>query len=336
MNKSQKRQLVVLLSVLVVLCIVFGVFLFSQYGKTAKSEEGPAYILQMDSIVKISYTNPTATLSFYQDGGMWYWTDHSDFPLDNSCLRKITDLLDALPAVRVIESPEAPKAYGFDDSYGSITAVSEDGKSVTLTLGNLTGENYYIKRSDSDTVYTVDKTIYKYLSRSIYSMALLPEIPAFSAETMDSLTIEGAFDTTFTFDHTAAADGKIVTTIYRDGTDVTGEAVTKQLVSEMIGLNYVACVAYDATEEDLETSLIAGKGAPTFAVTVNYTDEKGNAGVYHMDAGYIEGASFAFCAVTGDTGIYTMRSDYLSGVIATASKGYDEANKLFERKSEQS
>lgn len=334
MNKNQKRQLVVLLSVLVILCIGFGGFLFSQYGKTPKSEDGTVYVLQMDSIVKISYTNPTTTLSFYMDGGMWHWTDHNDFPLDNSCLKEIADLLGALPAVRVIENPEAPKAYGFDDSYGSITAVSGDGTSVTLLLGNLTGENYYIMRNDSDTVYTVDKTIYTYLSRSIYSMALLPEIPAFSAEKMDSLTIDGAFDTTFTFDHTAAADGKAVTIIYRDGANVTEEAVTKQLVSEMIGLNYVACVAYDATEENLETSLIAGNGAPTFAVTVNYKDENGNAGVYHMGAGYIEGASFVFCAVTDDTGIYTMRSDYLSGLIAIASKGYDEADKIFEQKSE--
>ncbi len=334
MNINQKRQLLVLLLVLVVLCISFGGFLISRYGKTEKPNEGPVYVLQMDSIVKISYTNPTTTLSFNEDGGKWQWTGHSAFPLDNSCLREMTDLLGALPAVRVIENPEAPKAYGFDDSYGSITAVSKAGTSVTLTLGNLTGDNYYIMRSDSDTVYTVDATLYKYLSRSIYSMALLPPIPDFSAESINSLTIDGAFDTTFVFEHTKNADGKTVTAVYRDGADVTEAAVTKQLVSEMIGLSYAACVAYDATEEDLETSLIAGKDAPTFSVTVHYTDEKGNPGVYHMDAGYIEGASYVFCAVAGDTGIYTMKSDYLSGVITIVSKGYDEANKLFEQKSE--
>jgi len=331
MNKKQKKQLIILLSVLVVLCIGIGIYLFSQYGKTAKSEDKPVYVLQMDSIVKISYTNPTTTLSFYKDGGVWYWTDHTDFPLDNSCLQNLTDLLGALPAVRVIDNAEAPKFYGFDDSYGSITAVSDDGTSVTLSLGDLTGENYYIKRNDSDTIYTVDKTIYTYLSRSIYSMAVLPEVPNLSAETMDSLTIDGAYDTTFIFNHAKSADGKTVTTIFKDGTDVTEAAITQQILSEMIGLDYVACVAYDATEKDLETSLIAGENAPTFAFTVKYTDKNGSAGVYHIDAGYIGGASFVFCAVQGDTGIYTMRSDYLSGMIATASKGYGEANKLFEQ-----
>lgn len=329
MNKSQKKQLVVLLSVLVVLCICFGIYLVTQHEKKAEAENGPVYVLQTDPIVKISYTNPTTTLSFYKDGGSWYWTDHADFPLDSSRIQEIADLLKALPAVRVIDDAEAPEFYGFDDSCGSITAVSGGGDSVTLSLGDLTGENYYIMRSDSDTVYTVDGTLYGYLSRSIYSMALLPEIPVFSAETMDSLTINGAFDTTFTFRHTKSADGKTVTAFFRDGADVTESAIANQLVSEMIGLKYVACVAYDATEEDLETSLIEGKGAPTFAVTVNYTDENGNAGVYHIDAGYIEGASFVFCAAQGDTGIYTMRSDYLSGVIAIASKGYEEADKLF-------
>ena len=98
------------------------------------------------------------------------------------------------------EDAETPVTVELD----LVKTDAETGETLKLTFGKATtdGTSYYMLMNDAESpVYIVSGTLYDYLSTPIYDMCVLPELPVLTEETLNSLTIQGAVETTLTAAH---------------------------------------------------------------------------------------------------------------------------------------
>lgn len=133
---------------------------------------------------------------FSQDeAGAWYWTADESFPLEDTVILEILDLLSSWKPQQTLTDEAALENSGLDEPSASLTASTADGTSTTVLFGKTTtdGTSYYVRlNGDESTVYIIADTLYQLMSTSIYDMCRLPELPALTETQIRSVTIEGA------------------------------------------------------------------------------------------------------------------------------------------------
>ena len=233
MSNQQKRTFRILLAIAVVLAVALAaVLIYKNQAAQAQAEaeaqaEADAVITQEQEYNALSYNNGSATLSFTLDeNGSWVWADDPTFPLDQTTVTAIVDLISSLTPQQTITDGDTLEAYGLDNPTATLTASGADGASLTLSLGKTTtdGESYYMMMNeDQSTVYIIAGTLYDYLSTPIYDMCILPEIPDLAEENLDSITVTGTVTTALTAarEETEASDGEGT-----DGEETDTQAVT--------------------------------------------------------------------------------------------------------------
>lgn len=212
MNRQQQKLLRgLVIAAVVLLAVLAAVLLFKRHSAEKQAEEEAAQksasaITEDHGYTSLTYTNSTATLSFTQDeDGSWIWADDPEFPLDDSTITYIIQTLQSLKPQQTITDGDTLEAYGLDQPSATLTATdAETGETLKLTFGKATtdGTSYYMLMNDAESpVYIVSGTLYDYLSTPIYDMCVLPELPVLTEETLNSLTIQGAVETTLTAAH---------------------------------------------------------------------------------------------------------------------------------------
>lgn len=189
----------------------------------------------------------------------------SDVPLDQSKASDLTYYGSSATAKRIIEEDAKDLSlYGLDNP-STITFYAVDGRQQTLELGDKTPteDSYYIKKSDKNTVYTIDSYAGDVLcygkvdimSKSVYDKEGL------TAENMSSLTFfkgtEKVFDATKVTDIT---DWKLSYPL-EIGADENDLAKYLEKLSTL--------VATDIVEENPSDLKIYGLDAPKY--TFSYT-----------------------------------------------------------------
>lgn len=300
MSNQQKRTFRILLAIAVVLAVALAaVLIYKNQAAQAQAEaeaqaEADAVITQEQEYNALSYNNGSATLSFTLDeNGSWVWADDPTFPLDQTTVTAIVDLISSLTPQQTITDGDTLEAYGLDNPTATLTASGADGASLTLSLGKTTtdGQSYYMMMNeDQSTVYIIAGTLYDYLSTPIYDMCILPEIPDLAEENLDSITVTGTVTTALTAarEETEAADGEetdgeetdtqAVTVTWTDGegTDVTENQQLTALLTELETFTLTKCADYRPSDEAVSLcgfdapAAVAEivSGSTTFTITV--------------------------------------------------------------------
>lgn len=196
--KKKKGMLVML----AVLCVLLGVYFILQNWNARKEEKAKAreeadviYVTDTDAenIISFTYDMGNGTLSFEKRDGQWYYTEDEDFPLDQSIPEQISETIGRITADRELEDGDTLADYGLDAPAYTLEYTDDSGETVTVNFGSLTGDDYYVSVSGSDSVYTVAATLADDLNYTLDDMAVLDEYPSIGSGNLvrESITRNG-------------------------------------------------------------------------------------------------------------------------------------------------
>jgi len=338
MNQKQKRTLLVLLALLAalvaVLLIVKAVNRRSAAADAASSATAAQSAVTDASAqyTALTYSNGTATLSFDADkDGTWRWTDDPDFPLDNDYLTKLVNTITSLVPQQTITKGDTLAAYGLDSPSATLTATDSAGTQTVFALGSEvaggSGSYYMMMNGDDSAIYVIESTLHDELSKGIYDMMKLPQLPILAEDQIVSVSVKGTAETTLTSKVTAAADSSAASsagtassvTWTSGGKDVTGSESVTSLISELSALTVTACQDYKPSAKAVT---LCGFDKPTAVLTVTYTDDSGEEQTLTLTVGGATAdGSGEYVRVSGDTTIYSMGSDSLGALLSVAKSG---------------
>ena len=161
MTWRERRIVTILATILLVLVAALLIVLGIRFREWRADREGadpsdggaaPA----SGAYTSLTYDNGTATLSFSQDeAGSWYWTADESFPLEDTVILEILDLLSSWKPQQTLTDEAALENSGLDEPSASLTASTADGTSTTVLFGKTTtdGTSYYVRlNGDESTV----------------------------------------------------------------------------------------------------------------------------------------------------------------------------------------
>ena len=279
----QERRIVTFLSaVLAVLFAIVLVLLGARYKanraeKEAAQEAGSmAPAADPGAYTALIYENGSFTLSFALDeNGNWIWADDPSFPLDDTTILGITGQLASWKPQQTVTDAEVLADAGFDQPNGSLTATTAKGD-TTLLFGRTTtdGSSYYIRlNGDETTAYILPDTLYQLMSRPIYDMMELPELPALPEDHLLSVTIQGPDEEDGNVGRVTvltAYQGEEGTSWRGDGANITDAPVVRALLADFAALTITKCVDYHPSDD---AASLCGFDQPAAKVSIRYTTE---------------------------------------------------------------
>lgn len=196
---KRRKGLIIMLCVLcVLLAVYFALYSWNSRQKEkekAREEAGIIHVTDTDAaeITAFSYNMGNGHLSFERRDGQWYYTEDEDFPLDQSVPEQIAGEMGQITADRELKDGDDPADYGLDEPQYTMEYTDTSGDTITVELGNLTGDYYYARVSGSDSIYTVPSSLTKDLNYTLDDMAVLDDYPAIGSGNLvrESITQNG-------------------------------------------------------------------------------------------------------------------------------------------------
>lgn len=263
----------------------------------------------VEGVTALTLCDGQVTLRFAKDeSGAWAWQDDVNFPLDQTALDELLALPAVLDGGEVVPDVQELSVYGLAAPEKYIT-VTADGADVTYYIGEqATDGRWYVLTPDGRVLYTADEDK-ALLSRSVYSMAQLPQLPAITADKLVSVSLLPAEGTAVTF--YTDADGT-----RRSGSrDVTD--ATAALADEIAALTVTACVDYDPAEG---AAAVCGLETPEVTLAVNYTSG-GSDHALTLAVGGSTGDGGRYVTIDSSTTIYRMEESALAQVLTLSATG---------------
>ena len=330
----QERRIVTFLSaVLAVLFAIVLVLLGARYkenrAEKEAAQEAGSTVPAADPMAynALSYENGSFTLSFSLDeNGNWVWADDPSFPLDDTTILGITGQLAAWNPQQTVTDEAVLADAGFDQPSGSLTASAASG-STTLLFGRTTndGNSYYVRlNGDETTAYILPGTLYQLMSRPIYDMMELPELPVLSEERLLSVTIQGPDEEDGSVGPVTvltAQQGDGVTTWRSSGANITDDPTVRALIADLTSLTITKCVDYHPSDE---AASLCGFDNPTAQVTIRYTAGTDSEQALALTIGNrLEDGSGRYVRLGDDPTIYFLPTEALDPLMPVAVNGLE-------------
>lgn len=264
----------------------------------------------VEGVTALALCDGEVTLRFEKDeNGAWVWQDDPAFPLEQTALEDLLALPAALDNGETVADTQDLSVYGLAAPEKYIT-VTSDGEDVTYSVGEQASDGRWYVLTPAGTVVLTSNENKSLLSRSIYSMAVLPALPAITADKLVSVSLMRAEGGTVTF--YTAEDGT-----RRSGSrDVTDK--TAALAEEIGTLTLTACVDYDPAEG---AAAVCGLETPEVTLAVNYTADNGADRALTLAIGISTGDGGRYVTVDGGSTIYRMEESSLAQVLTLAETG---------------
>lgn len=279
-------------------------------GKKAAPEQSGDPVAQ-SSITALQYSDDNVLVRFTRVDGTWKWADGLDFPLDDTFVLQLEKEIGALLQAESIGTIEDAATYGFENAQKYIAVTNQD-KTVRLSFGKQNAEGkWYMTRDDQpEAVYLADDQLVQKLSTSIYDMALLPTLPAFTQENLCTVTLDQEEGLHL---HLTAKDGEWTAS----GKKVKADDLQKELEN----LTVTKCVDYHPTAGAMS---LCGFNTP-LSITVSYVNSVGSMSDWVLKIGgeAIDGEGF-YVTVGEDSTIYEMPKDHLTSVLQLAADNRQE------------
>ena len=247
------------------------------------------------------YKNEKAAVRLVKnETGDWFWREDENFPLDQSCVQQLLDQVAGLTALTPIEQPGELKDYDLDEPDQYLTVTRSDGGSTTYYLGSSveTGGNYMYRDDDPGKIYIVPAAWIQLISRSIYDMAVLPQLPSLTVGQIRSVEIAGAEGTVpnrLTVD--SGQQGELW---YVNGTPAQEETAGLPEVLQAMAVD--RCVDYAPSAGAAE---VCGLTQPQATITVTYTNTLGAENTLTLRLGNACAGGY-YVLIDEDTTIYRL------------------------------
>lgn len=274
-----------------------------------QQEDMAVNIVPVEGVTALELCDGEVTLRFARTDDTWHWVDDGTFPLDQNAAAELLALPSSLAAAEPVQDQGELSGYGLETPRRYVTATA-DGADSTIYVGSQTSDGHWYVLTPDGVVRLAAQADGEALSRSIYDMAVLPELPAITEENLISLTLTGAEgkQVTFSVDESGAR---------RSGArDVTEK--TASLVDELGKLAVTACVDYDPADG---AAAVCGLDVPEAILAVNYVNAHGGDGALTLTVGGSTGDGGRYVTLNGDATIYRMEETGLAQVLTLAALG---------------
>lgn len=274
-----------------------------------QQEDMAVNIVPVEGVTALELCDGEVTLRFARTDDTWYWVDDGTFPLDQNAAAELLALPSSLAAAEPVQDQGELSGYGLETPRRYVTATA-DGADSTIYVGSQTSDGHWYVLTPDGVVRLAAQADGEALSRSIYDMAVLPELPAITEENLISLTLTGAEGKQVTFSVDESG-------VRRSGArDVTEK--TASLVDELGKLAVTACVDYDPADG---AAAVCGLDVPEAILAVNYVNAHGGDGALTLTIGGSTGDGGRYVTLNGDATIYRMEETGLAQVLTLAALG---------------
>ena len=274
-----------------------------------QQEDMAVNIVPVEGVTALELCDGEVTLRFARTDDTWHWVDDGTFPLDQDAVAALLALPSSLAAAEPVQGQGELSGYGLETPKKYVTATA-DGADSTIYVGSQTSDGRWYVLTPDGVVRLAAQADGEALSRSIYDMAVLPELPAITEENLISLTLTGAEGKQVTFSVDESG-------VRRSGArDVTEK--TALLVDERGKLAVTACVDYDPADG---AAAVCGLDVPEAILAVNYVNAHGGDGALTLTVGGSTGDGGRYVTLTGDATIYRMEETGLAQVLTLAALG---------------
>ena len=274
-----------------------------------QQEDMAVNILPVEGVTALELCDGEVTLRFARTDDTWHWVDDGTFPLDQDAVAALLALPSSLAAAEPVQGQGELSGYGLETPKKYVTATA-DGADSTIYVGSQTSDGRWYVLTPDGVVRLAAQADGEALSRSIYDMAVLPELPAITEENLISLTLTGAEGEQVTFSVDESG-------VRRSGArDVTEK--TASLVDELGKLAVTACVDYDPADG---AAAVCGLDVPEAILAVNYVNAHGGDGALTLTVGGSTGDGGRYVTLNGDATIYRMEETGLAQVLTLAALG---------------
>lgn len=198
MAKRKKKNAVTLISLLLVMVVLVGVYVW--YGnrehKESTTEDEKSISLgsiDKDKVKEVHYVGTDYTMDFTLQDGIWESTEEPDRPIEQGNVLGIIATLSDISAKKVIaESLDDPARFGLDHPKPSIELTLEDGKKVTIKVGIAapTEDGYYALINNDNKVYLVDSSYATGLTYTNVSMTRIQKAPDIDPASLNYIKVE--------------------------------------------------------------------------------------------------------------------------------------------------
>lgn len=258
--------------------------------------------------VHLVCSNGSITLRFSLEEGHWLWADDKTFPLDESYALALLETVQGIESLPPVTTAAQLADYGLDSPTKYVTVTDSQGASVTYRLGKESDGSVYVYREGAEaTVYAVPDLMSQ-ISRSIYDMMALPELPQLTAENVTSLTVT-AGERTLTL---TPAEGAWTA----DGRDVTDQLA--DLTAWLGDMHLAACVDW---RPSAGAAALCGLEEPTVTLTAAYTHAGADRSLT-LTVGGQRGAGYCVTVSDDDT-VYLMSAEALAPLLTLAQSGLE-------------
>ena len=274
-----------------------------------QQEDMAVNIVPVEGVTALELCDGEVTLRFARTDDTWHWVDDGTFPLDQDAVAALLALPSSLAAAEPVQGQGELSGYGLETPKKYVTATA-DGSDSTIYVGSQTSDGRWYVLTPDGVVRLAAQADGEALSRSIYDMAVLPELPAITEENLISLTLTGAEGKQVTFSVDESG-------VRRSGArDVTEK--TASLVDELGKLAVTACVDYDPADG---AAAVCGLDVPEAILAVNYVNAHGGDGALTLTVGGSTGDGGRYVTLNGDATIYRMEETGLAQVLTLAALG---------------
>ena len=161
------KYIIIIFSVIILSTVIY-LAVDSSESKKESALSGVVTLSEFDSekLESMTVTNESGTYEFIYKDGEWKWADEENAPfaLNDIMLNQIAGKMADLQSEKVVtENPENISQYGFDNPIKIECYAQNNTYSIELGSINPTATSYYIKKTDSNTIYTIDNDTAQYL-----------------------------------------------------------------------------------------------------------------------------------------------------------------------------
>lgn len=274
-----------------------------------QQEDMAVNIVPVEGVTALELCDGEVTLRFARTDDTWHWVDDGTFPLDQDAVAALLALPSSLAAAEPVQGQGELSGYGLETPKKYVTATA-DGADSTIYVGSQTSDGHWYVLTPDGVVRLAAQADGEALSRSIYDMAVLPELPAITEENLISLTLTGAEGKQVTF---SVDESGVRKSGARDVTEKTAS-----LVDELGKLAVTACVDYDPADG---AAAVCGLDVPEAILAVNYVNAHGGDGALTLTVGGSTGDGGRYVTLNGDATIYRMEETGLAQVLTLAALG---------------
>lgn len=333
MTWNERKVVSILCGILAVLCAALLIVLGIRYREVRDVEEPSTAPVVSEEIeetgiayLMLSYYNGSTTLNFSRDeAGAWVWSDDVSFPLDDSTITAITDLLTNWSPKETITDPETIANSGTVDAEISLAASTSKGM-LTIDFGKTTEDGQYVRLNASETeIDLIDTTLFDLMCVPIHDMYILPELPALNEETIRAVIIRGAdteeglpgLTTTLSAQR---SDGETAVSSWRSsGANVTDLPTVTALLEDLEALELPRCILFRPSEEAVS---ICGLDSPVATLAVSYFAKDGSESQLELRIGnLLPDESGRYVRMDDEATIYLMPTALLDPLLRVAAEG---------------